>query len=218
MKDSFLKSLLDAHIAPLLLEHGFKRKKSTWNRRLDDIVHMIEFQVSKGYSPRVVESFTINVGVGVDSVSKAVHGSVPTFYKDWSCITHERIGFLRHDDNHFDKWWELRSEPDIARVVGDISHDLQRYAFTTLDQIRTIYDVRKFIMEVDSHKPKATMDPYVRLGLAVICYIVGEHEHYQHLRDNLLSGHDLRYGHALWHDRMSEVAARLEARDHDVGT
>lgn len=215
MKDSFLKLLLDAHIAPVLAEHGFKRKKSTWNRRIDGVVHVVHFQVSKGHTPGKWEQFTIEVGVTVDVVEEALEGKLPRFFDDRHCITIARVGSLSAVG--FDKWWDLKSERDVPAVTADVVHDLCTYCLPVLDRINSLQSVKDFIMKVDSYRPKAPMLPYVKLGLAALCYIMGDREEYEKLKDDLIHGKGKgpRYDPALdpWPKRMTEVAARLEADD-----
>jgi len=208
MKPSFTKLLLDSHIAPLLTEHGFRRRKSTWNRKVEGIVHMIDFEVSKMHQPEVAEMVTFSVGVGVDDVQEVLSAKVPSFYKSEHCVCHVRVGDVA--SYKYDKWWDLTPGSDIRTVAHDVARDLRLYCLPYLDRIDCLCAVRDCILDVKRFYPKAGLEPFHRMCLAVVYFLKGEQEQYNQVRGDLLCGKGLKYGRELWASRMREVAARLE--------
>lgn len=85
MDHKTLINKLDNLLKPL----EFARKKSTWNRRTDIYVDVIDLQIGKFGS-----DVTLNVGVFEPEIYLKCWDHVPKFVHEIDCIVRSRIGGL----------------------------------------------------------------------------------------------------------------------------
>ena len=89
-----------------LKELGFRKRRGTFNRLVDDgMTHVITYQRSL-YSP---ESFTINLGVHVPSMSR-VWPEDSAWYNETACQLRWRISEILEEEDH---WWSAKNNADI---------------------------------------------------------------------------------------------------------
>lgn len=87
--------VMDAALRP----HGFRRKNKTWTRRIGEVHHVIDVQVSKS-----ADSATINVGVFDPAVHEVCWGEPAKSIQEPYAVLRSRIGYLLGDR---DMWWSL---------------------------------------------------------------------------------------------------------------
>jgi hypothetical protein len=95
----------------LLKPLGFTRQKAVWNRRVGNVVDVIDVQVSKAG-----DTITVNAGVLDHEVHAKLWGKeAPPFIEEPACTVRARIGELI-DSN--DRWWSL-SKVETATEVAE---------------------------------------------------------------------------------------------------
>lgn len=110
-----LTSIAEA-FAPTLRERGFKRRSTTWNRRIGDFTDVVNLQLSKS-----LDRVWVNVGVAeahafVSSWGRALPGFVP----EGECTVRTRLGNLI--DGHDSAWMiqDPAAPSDIAESSGPL--------------------------------------------------------------------------------------------------
>ena len=178
---------LDQLLKPLL----FKRRRSTWNRRLNSFVDVIDVQVSKSH-----DALTVNVGVTDADVYALLWGaSLPEFVIQPRCTVCLRIGTLIDDR---DRWWLLNS-PSTA---DDMVEDVTRYVLPFFARRHTREALKQWL--TDSAVVKKRYPPPI-INLAILQNLLGEKVQgcalLAELQNNSSAGD--------WRIRAGEVAARL---------
>ncbi|WP_328332124.1 DUF4304 domain-containing protein [Kribbella sp. NBC_00382] len=112
--------------APLLKSAGFKKRRHTFNRRVEDgLVHLVNFQMGSydpsgrpdvlaGIRVNMHGLFTINLGVFVPEMDR---DGPPrsSWINDYDCQLRKRIGELMPEQN--DVWWPLDFEPSQEQAI-----------------------------------------------------------------------------------------------------
>ncbi len=101
MSKKLIIGQVDAFLKPL----GFLRRGDVWNRFTDNLVEVVDVQVSSN-----ADTYTLNAGV----LDKAVHKIFwdelpPEFIEQPQCTVGVRVGNLI---NGKDKWWALNEDTD----------------------------------------------------------------------------------------------------------
>lgn len=98
-----IRKNLDAILGP----RGFARRSSTWTRRTDDFIDIVDLQVSKS-----ADLVTMNAGVMHVGVYRAVWGKEPSSAIDEASATvRVRAGQLLGGE---DVWWSQESLPSAS--------------------------------------------------------------------------------------------------------
>ena len=111
VRSKFLQDLLLGLDASLASE-GFRRKKSTYMKKSDCYLYLMNWQISNDDLPGEIK-FTINTGIHDLKLAKILEEeALPDV---WDCHLNERIGFLMPEQD--DKWW-------ILKVTFPVPHHL----------------------------------------------------------------------------------------------
>ncbi|WP_382304502.1 DUF4304 domain-containing protein [Herbiconiux sp. UC225_62] len=113
-------------VAPQLKTLGFKKRRHSFNRSLDDgITHVISFQMGASDPPGTVElpglrpnlhgRFTVNLGVHSSSMPRTQYREL-SWINEYDCQLRKRLGHLLPE--HADVWWRL-DHPEAAVNVSD---------------------------------------------------------------------------------------------------
>lgn len=101
---------LDSLLKPL----GFVRQQTTWNRRADTLVDVVDVQVSKAG-----DAMTVNAGVLDSDVRRILWGTEPSDFVDQpSCTICTRIGELIDGK---EVWWQLGNRETADEVVEKVA-------------------------------------------------------------------------------------------------
>jgi hypothetical protein len=177
---------LDALLKPL----GFARLETTWNRRGESVVEVIDVQFSKAG-----DSITVNPGVLDPEVHWTFWGSTPLgFVEQPGCTVCARIGELMDGR---DKWWELN---DGAAAVDAKKH-VAAHVVPFLERMRTRETMKEWL--TNTGVPRKRYPPPI-INLAIISSLLGETEKACTLLAEL---HKKSVG--AWRRRIAEVAERL---------
>ncbi len=121
LADTFRQVL--AAVAQPLRNQGFTRYGQSFYLRGPDHWGVLAFQKSVHNSPDL-HRFTLNLGVYSARLSPT--SSLPSEKPSvWACHWHERLGILVHGR---DKWWEITSSTNAARLVRDVNAAILQHA------------------------------------------------------------------------------------------
>jgi hypothetical protein len=199
-----IRKLDKTFLSPLLGQHGFKKKGLVWNCGSDDIVHVLDFQISTFGGPDRTD-FTINVGIWARPVWMVLSGRTPpTFIKEGDCHMIFRVGQVlagfRPDAK--DLWWTLTSEDDVERVGVEICSIVSDECLPFLSRFSSLEDVKRFYDTTELR-----LMPGEKLYCAVLNHLLGDRAAYDRLMaeftDKKLSA---------WQPRVAEVTQRLQGR------
>lgn len=177
----------DSELAP----KGFVRRNTTWNRALDQLVEVIDIQISKGG-----ETVTMNVGVLERGVFSACWGRDPEpFVEEPECTVRARIG--RMLDNK-DRWWNIED----ANAADEMVACLKEHALPFLARMHSLEEMRAWLASSGSPSP--------RNPLSTICFAVLEWRLGNMSRAcTILAGLQVK-ALGAWKTRAKEVSARIE--------
>ena len=123
-----------------LKEAGFKKQKTTWNRRIDGVRHVVDLQVSR-------DSFTLNFGAFLEEVWEVVWlKPAPRFVHESDCFPRFRIGELLSgfQENALDRWWKLQ---ESGKTIGGVEDAVCGKGLAVLNGIQTNRDALAFSRE-----------------------------------------------------------------------
>jgi hypothetical protein len=127
----------------LLKPLGFARHKTTWNRKSDSFVDVIDVQTSKAG-----DTITINAGVFHPDVHRKCWATEPTaVVEEPSCTVRARVGQLL---NGKDLWWRL----DDARILDDVIEKLKAYVLPFLERMHSLEAMEQFLTSAQVTKQK----------------------------------------------------------------
>jgi hypothetical protein len=171
----------------VLNEHGFARKKMTWNRRSDGLVDVVDLQVSKGG-----ESVTLNAGVVDRDVRKLVWGAEPReFFQEPEGTVRSRVGQLIGDH---DVWWPL----DEA-AAEEISRTLVPHVLPFLDRM---HDPLEMEAHLSADVGKSYPPPIIYLAIL-------KHRRGQSAETEALLSALCERTSEPWQERIAEIWASL---------
>jgi hypothetical protein len=135
-----IKELIAHGLGPRLRESGFKKRETTWNRRIEGVQHVVDLQVSR-------DSFTLNFGVFLEEVWRVCWlKPAPRFIHESDCFPRFRIGQLLSgfQETALDKWWRFEDEDKAMEEVEDAVFGK---GLGVLDGICTDHDALAFARE-----------------------------------------------------------------------
>lgn len=110
-------------LAPLLKEHGFKKKARNFYREHEDRIDLINVQASQ-FNAGAEGQFTVNVGVYFPAIS-AITDALPVkgMPKEYDCTARERIGLLSSDNR--DTWWSVDDSVDTNNMAAELASSVE---------------------------------------------------------------------------------------------
>jgi len=127
----------------LLKPLGFARNKTTWNRKSDSFVDVIDVQTSKAG-----DTITINAGVFHPDVHRKCWATEPTaIVEEPSCTVRARVGQLFDGK---DLWWRL----DDARILNDVVEKLNAHVLPFLERMHSLEAMEQFLTDRQVMKQK----------------------------------------------------------------
>lgn len=121
-----LRPISDALHARLLKSAGYKRRANTWNRRVGELVDVVNVQLSKG-----LDVVWVNLGVADPIAYERVwREPLGAFVPEPSCTVRLRLGELMGEWGRSWAW-------DGASTADDIAADLEPSGFEFFDRMRT---------------------------------------------------------------------------------
>ena len=178
---------LDEVLKPL----GFARHKTTWNRKSNSFVDVIDVQTSKAG-----DTITINSGVFHPDIHRKCWGTEPAaIVEEPSCTVRARVGQLLDGK---DLWWRL----DDARILNDMIEKLNAHVLPFLERIHSLEAMEQFLTASEVTKQKY---PPPAIYLAILKSERGDRTGACALLAELG-----KKTVGAWRTRISEVAGRLE--------
>lgn len=183
-----IKTLVDS-VNTVLREFEFFGDKLIWNRRLGEVIEVVDLQVSKSKG-----EITINCGIFHTNIYSIVWG------RDWVgtaeeplCVVRARIGELM--DGH-DVWWRISNEATKHSAI----RALTEYCLPFLEGVRSNQEIEAYL-ERTALKQQY---PLPKIYLAAMRVLNGKRE----AGCSLLSDIQKK---ALgdWRNRAREVSVRL---------
>ncbi len=188
-------------IGPLLQSTGFHKYKSTWNRILPELTHVVDLQ-RHSTSTAECASVTLNVGVWNRQVWTICSGkSPPEFVNEWECFPRFRIGEIvgAFSNRSKDLWWTLVSGSDMTTTYTAIREAITTNVLPFFDDLRSLADVKQFC-----DTTRFRMLPAERMCLAILSFIEGDKSQCE----SILKSFD-EQGLEAWRPRANEVRERL---------
>lgn len=158
-----VKEIIGDYIAPGLKEAGFKKSGTTWNCRIDGVVHVVDLQSSRSGSGRV--NFTLNLGIWVEDVWKICWAKDrPRFIREEDCFPRFRVGQILggFQEKVHDKWWQLQKGESPVTVGEEVRSVLIQKCLPVLQEVQSKSDALAF----------ATDKLLIRLPLEVIYFAI----------------------------------------------
>lgn len=186
MKGERVVGNLDGLLNPI----GFTRKGSTWNRRSEHVVEVIDVQVSKAG-----DTATVNAGVlDTDAYAKLWGYEPESFVEEPACTVRARIGELIDDK---DLWWELNG----AQVGEEIASAVAAHALPFLKRMHSREEMVQWLTSTRIAKKKY---PPSQINVAILRGLLGE------LAGACVLLADIQNkAIGAWRTRAGEVAARM---------
>jgi hypothetical protein len=185
--------------APMLKAVGFKKRRHTFNRAVEDgLIHLVNFQMGPydpSGRPEVLAGirlnlhglFTVNLGVFVPEMDR---GGPPlsSWINDYNCQLRKRIGELMPEQN--DVWWPLDFEPSQQQAI----HALQDFGLPWIDQ----FTERQVIIDVfrSDDEEALGMTPAAALDIADLLLATGHTEAAEQVVRTYLARDDIRKPHS----------------------
>ncbi|WP_081752727.1 DUF4304 domain-containing protein [Kallotenue papyrolyticum] len=194
----FVDELIKRYLHPELRQYGFTRKARTWNREYNSFNQVINVQTGKT-STHNSGDFTINMGVFVPSVYRAVWGDVPSFVRETDCTVRTRLGCLL--DKKVDKWWSFDQTTDIVLIGKEITDLLVNYGLPFLEQFDSLESIHNFLI-IRCKSKQST--PLEHIYLAVVKAQLGDTSGAKELFTNVASSFP------AWREWALKTATELE--------
>jgi Domain of unknown function (DUF4304) len=174
-----LNFILKNYVTKRLREIGFSKNQSTYSKRLDEILWLINIEKSRWNDLNELE-FTINCGIYVPGVwSIYANLNEPTNPKVENSSVYFRIGMLTPERKGI--WWKLLKDDSIETdtiVAEDMVFNIEKFALPFLTKFKNAYDVATFLSSEKEDKFKYLLFPVAkaqRLAFAgIIFYKLGE--------------------------------------------
>lgn len=172
-----MKSIV-ADSAGLLRDAGFRKRRHSFNRRLDSgLVHVAYFWMAPKEPPAWTEvpglrerrygGFRLDFGVWVPEITRS-HTPRSTWINEYDCHLRATIGWLITGE-HVDFWWQL-DNPDASALAQDA---LTTHGLPWLDD----FPDQAAILTKFLATPTATgLSPAGALDLAQMCHVRGDHD------------------------------------------
>ena len=157
-----IDGLIRDFVHPTLKPVGFRRQGRTWNRAVNDVVHVMNVQGSdSNYGD--TGKFTINMGVYVPSAHRYLWGfPQKQFVTEPLCMIRQRPAQLAYGRDH---WWSFDSTTDLAQLGDDVRSAIVRHALPFLAPLDSIAAV---LAHCAGHWPARGVDQ------AVCSFLVGD--------------------------------------------
>lgn len=195
-------------LSPLLQEHGFKQRGLTWNQAVDDMVRVLDVQLSKFSGPDRID-LTVNVGIWMRPVWRVSSAKkAPAFIEEHDCWPSFRIGQVMAEFHRdaIDKWWTLVKIDDVRSVGVDMRESISSFCVPFLKRFSSLVDVKRFYDAADLR-----IMPGGKLQLAILNNLLGDRESYERLIADLA---DKKF--SFWHARVAEVVNRLDGWSRSI--
>ncbi|GHA22220.1 hypothetical protein GCM10008090_35040 [Arenicella chitinivorans] len=166
-----LNDLIKTHVAPLLRQHGYRKKEMTWNKTEDTYVRVIDFQLSS-YSDKKEESFTINLGVYSPAIWRVCwRKDPPNFIKEDACFPRFRVGqlFGGFSMDSTDHWWTCSEDTNLDELGIQISTVLENNCIPFVESLLSYEKINDFYSSLDTN-----LLPIEKVYLAIVRSFLGD--------------------------------------------
>lgn len=187
--------------APQLKSAGFKKRRHTFNRRVEDgLVHLVNFQmgpydpsgrpdVLAGIRVNTHGLFTINLGVFVPEMDRQGPPR-SSWINDYDCQLRKRIGELMPEQN--DVWWPLDFEPSQEQTIDA----MRETGLTWLGQFTNRQVILDKFQAGDGEE--LGMTPAAALDVADLLLATGNIHTAEQTVRNYLARDDVRWPHRAY--------------------
>ena len=179
-----------ARLDELLKPLGFERQKTTWNRKSDYFVDVMDLQISK-----TEDMITVNAGVlHPDVYTKCWGDDFPKSIEEPSCTVRARIGQLIDGR---DLWWQLNTN-DVADEIAD---KVSKHVLPFLEQMHSADAMERFLTKAQVVKQKY---PPPIIYLAILKHEQGDIDAAFSLLDDLK-----KKTVGAWQGKIGQIADKL---------
>jgi hypothetical protein len=178
--------VMDAALRP----YGFHRKSKTWTRRINDVHHVIDIQLSKS-----ADSATINIGVFDADVHEVCWGEAAKSITEPYAVFRTRIGHLLGDR---DIWWSLQSSEDAALMA-------RASVEAALPRLNRVCDRKTLLVEMTAEQAMPS-EKLRSIQVAILTAFNGR------LGEAINCLDDVESDGGPWASRAAEVRTRLNAK------
>ena len=195
-----LKEIIDASIKPNLKQCGFKKSGFTWNKSSNDMIQVINFQLSR-FNKADEETFTINLGIFNPEIWKSCwQQEIPKIIHEEDCFPRIRIGDLlnvRSKESN-DQWWKCTPGTDEVSLAQELIDLISLKCLPFLEHMLDVHNVINFYADNVEDLP-----PIEKIYLAIINSKIG----YLEAAESLLE--EVSTISSSWAQKVIQVRAQL---------
>jgi len=200
-KDDFFSHFISISVATVLKEYGYRKNGLTWNRRMDQIIYVVNIQKSR-FSDKGTVKFTLNLGVAAEDIWLAYWGmELPKVIKEESCFPGFRVGDVLNgfSGKAKDLWWFLDASKAMDPLAEEVTSCLRNRCLPVLQQLDSLYAVADFV-----RRSNPLMMPRDRICWGILCHQLGDFDGAERAFSKFESGKS-----KAWQSKVSEIRSRL---------
>jgi len=142
-------------LKPMMKEAGFNKKRYTWHRSMDNLVHVFNVQGSQWGKSIYINLGVYFIGIGNTETPAQNH-----------CHIQQRLARIANDPNRCNELFDFSSKiVDIQRHI-EISQVIENSAFPWLDRFSTVDGARNTIEQGKNPSTAVTIAAKKYLGIA----------------------------------------------------
>lgn len=138
-----IDTIIRGGLAPLLRDHGFKKKGRNFYREHDDRVELINVQASQ-WNEGCEGEFTVNFGVYYPAISAILDASaIQGMPKERDCTARQRIGLISEERK--DIWWPVTATSDNQYIAEDLAIKVEMLCLPWLNTMSNLNEVKAHV-------------------------------------------------------------------------
>lgn len=136
------EEILKNVVNPFFKELAFKKNGTTFNKKLNEFVQVVNIQKSKWNSPNNI-SFTINVGFFSEEIYLENSNQIPKFIQNYDCQVLFRLGMIIYGNDY---WYELDKKKIRENLEIQIYNDFHNSLKMILLRINNIDNLKDYLI------------------------------------------------------------------------
>ena len=191
-----LKTFVTKSAEESLRQCGFIASGMIWNRHVNDLVHVIEFQENR-WNTKAERDFGISIGVAFPAVWEIVWGkTAPRVFSISECFPQVPFGFLPSVNIGRNVGWTYVVDEENSHVEEEVHNALASHCVPFLNKCLSLQSVLAMSRELS-----LPLQPYEQICKAVMCFLSSRQQEGQQILDGVSSNPHLR----AWSKRVDTV-------------
>jgi hypothetical protein len=201
-----LSEIVARFVAPVMRTARFRKHRLTWNRRVGDLVHVVEVRESRWSDADDCDP-GIWIGVMVNDVHRIVwDGAPPRVVREVDCLPRYAHGYIPGSDFGRYVGWRVRNRQEAECAGQEMAEAIRTCCLPALDRCRTRDDALS--LAGDAARWQC---PAERLAFAVLGALCGHQRQAESILEDMLQAPSPD----AWRDRILGTRERL--RSHLTG-